>query len=219
MTPRLALAALALTATGLAACSSTTKQSITTATTVVESTLPPAETTAPTTPPASAPPTAAPEPETTLPNQNLWDQVEAPKLPIGHTDPFLSSGVLSDGVYWVNYNGGEEHTPDITVVEMYFGAECEAEAAKRGEECLNDMYSPPSPTRDIDDLPFHDNVFLTVADSTTQLSYWVTPGELVQMRGSSPSDGAPVDYSFTPFSFLMTVKKGEITHFEQVWTP
>jgi len=218
---RLALAALVVATSGLAACSSDTK-SIGGPTSVLDASTTTAVTgdTAPvTSPPATPAPTSPPVTESTLPNKSLWEEVAPPDFPSGHTDPFVSSGVLADGTYWVNYNGGEKLTPSITVVEAYTGAECESKAAAAGEECLNGVYIPESPTRDIEDLPFHENVYLTVSDSATQKSYWITPDELVTIRASSPSDGAPDDFSFTPFAFLMKVKDGVIEYFEQVWTP
>ncbi len=210
-------------ATGLVACSSTAKHTAGTDTsTTVAGTTVAAVTTAPAvttpTPPPTAPPATAP-PVVTLPSHSLYDEVAPPTGPGGHTDPFVSSGVLGDGVYWVQYNGGEKFTPDITVMQAFFGAECESAATAAGDECLNDVYVPNSPSRDIADLPFDDNVYLTVSDSMTQKSYWITPDELVTIRASSPSDGAPDDFSFSSFAFLMTVKDGEITKFEQIWTP
>ena len=53
----------------------------------------------------------------------------------------------------------------------------------------------------------------------TQKSYQITPDELVRIRASSPSSGAPDNFSFTPFAFLATVSGGKVTKFEQVWTP
>ncbi|MBI4884239.1 MAG: hypothetical protein HY826_09320, partial [Actinobacteria bacterium] len=147
------------------------------------------------------------------------DQVDRPAVPGGHTDPFVSSGVLADGAYWVGYNGGEKLTPDVTVYQAFFGAECISKAAEVGDECLNDIFILDPPTRDINDLPFATDVHLTVSDSNTQLSYWISPDELVQIRASSPSAGAPAGYGFVPFAFLMTVQGGEIVKFEQVWTP
>jgi len=140
-------------------------------------------------------------------------------VPTGHTDPFPSSGVLGDGKYWAEYHGGAKLMPDVTVIQVFFGKECETQAAAHSDECLNDIYALDKPNRSIHDLPFHDNAFLTVSDQSSQLSYWITPAELVKIRASSPSAGAPAGFGYVPFAFLMTVRKGEITRFEQVWTP
>ncbi|MDO8362786.1 MAG: hypothetical protein Q7V88_07810 [Actinomycetota bacterium] len=233
---RLTLATLALVATGLTACSSTAKQSITSASTTssvptsssveVSTTTAPPATAAPVTAapataaPVTAPPaTAAPATAAPAPSYSLYDEVPGPNVPGGHTDPFVSSGTLGNGVYWVSYSGGETMTPSIEVYQAFFGAECISKAAEMSDECLNDIFVLADPFREIDDLAFAEDVFLTVADSNTQRSYWITPDELRTVRASSPSvDDAPGGV-FVPFPFLMTVQNGEIVKFEQVWVP
>ncbi|MDO8390541.1 MAG: hypothetical protein Q7V57_08640 [Actinomycetota bacterium] len=220
--PRLALAVLAVAASGLAACSSDSKSIGPTSVVVVDATtttVATGDTSPVTAPPVTPAPTSPPVTESTLPNKSLWEEVAPPDFPSGHTDPFVSSGVLADGTYWVVYNGGEKLTPDITVVQAYTGDECESQAVAAGDECLNGVYIPSSPSRDINDLPFHDNVYLTVSDVATQKSYWITPDELMTIRASSPSAGAPEGFGFVPFAFLMTVKDGVIEYFQQIWTP
>lgn len=221
---RIAITSLVLAAAGLTACSSTSKNSAAGSTTsavatTVAATNPPETSPPDTQPPATNPPETAP-PDTQAPaGHNLYDQVDPPNVPGGHTDAFASSGVLANGVYWVQYNGGETFTPDITVVQAFFGQECIDQAAAAGDECLNDIFILDPPSRDIADLPFADNVHLTVAAFDTQLSYWITPDELRTIRASSPTvDNAP-DGVFSSFPFLMTVENGQITRFEQVWTP
>ncbi len=127
--------------------------------------------------------------------------------------------MLANGVYWVIYNGGETFTPDITVVQAFFGQECIDQAAAAGDECLNDIFVLDPPSRDIADLPFAADVHLTVAAFDTQLSYWITPDELRTIRSGSPTVENAPDGVFAAFPFLMTVANGQITKFEQVWTP
>jgi hypothetical protein len=230
---RLTVTALTLAAMGVSACSSSglsATNNTTTATgaasTTAESTTTTAApvvvteaTAAPTSPPPStAPPTTHPT-TTTQPKLTLYQEVNPPKVPTTHTDPFLSSGTLGNGTYWVMYSGGETQTPNITVVQAFFGAECQSMATANTDECVDDIYVLGDPSRDISDLAFAPNVFLTLADSNTQKSYWITPDELRRVRASSPSHGAPDNFSFSSFPFLMTVKSGKITRFEQVWTP
>ena len=215
-----AVAGLAVT---LVACSSSkSSDGEATSTTAGAATSAPAPTSTPESTPATTPVTpATPAPTTppTTPSYNLYDEVPAPAVPGDHTDPFASSGVLADGVYWVNYSGGETMTPSIFVVQAFFGTECESQASAEGGECLNGIYVMEEPSREIDDLPFAANVLLTVADETTQVSHWITPEELRTIRASSPSDGAPDGYGFSSFPFLMTVRSGQIIKFEQVWVP
>ena len=211
------LAAIAL-AGGLAGCSSSKSSGGTGETTTAAAvTTAPASTAPASTAPASTAPPTAPPP--TVASHYLYEPVDAPAWPRGHSDGFAASGTLADGYYFVLYNGGETLMPDVTVYQVFTDSECETQAAAHGEECLNGYYVPSDPYRDISDMPFATGVFLSVAHSSTQQSYWITPEELVTIRASSPSGGAPSDYSFTPFPFMMTVEGGQITRFEQLWQP
>ncbi len=224
---RIAITSLVLVVTGLTACSSTSKNNAAGSTTSVTGSTTPdvVASTEPTSPPVTNP-TATNPPDTQPPATDpplagfsLYDQVDPPNVPGGHTDPFASSGVLGNGVYWVQYNGGETFTPDITVYQAFFGQECIDQATAAGDECLNDIFILDPPSRDIADLAFADGLFLTVAAFDTQLSYWITPDELRTIRSGSPTvDDAPGGV-FSSFPFLMTVANGQITKFEQVWTP
>ncbi len=240
---RITIATVIIAAIGLSACSSETKRSIDTGSTVTtvnpaavttvvgDATTVPTATVAPVTappataapataPPATAPPATTPAATTPpAPGLRLYDEVIAPRTPTTHTDPFNSSGTLDNGVYWVIYQGGETMTPTIQVVQAFFGAECETRAVAAGEECLNDIFVLGMPSRDIEDLAFTKDVYLTVASTNTQRQYWITPDELRSVRASSASDPAPSDFSFSSFPLLMTVQGGQITQFEQVWVP
>ncbi|CAN5477430.1 hypothetical protein BH10ACT2_BH10ACT2_19570 [soil metagenome] len=218
---RIAIVSLVLVAAGLTACSSTSKSNAGSTTEVPGSTTPDVVSSQPpaTQPPATQQP-ATPAPTDPQPvGHNLYDQVGPPTVPGGHTDPFASSGVLGNGVYWVVYNGGETFTPDITVLQAFFGQECIDMATAAGDECLNDIYVPDSPSRDINDLPFADDVLLTIAAFDTQLSYYITPDELRTVRAGSPTVASAPSGVFASFPFLMTVENGHIAKFEQVWTP
>lgn len=226
---RITLAGVTALAVGLAACSSDKKESsgsVTTAavestTTVGDTTTVPA-TTAPTTeaPTTVAPTTVAPTTAAPAPGYSLYEEVDAPTtMPSGHTHAFGPTGVLADGVYWVSYEGGAAATPSIAVFQAFFGDECISKAAEVGDECNNDYFVLDPPSRDIDDLPFASDVWLTVADMNTMLSHWITPVELAKIATSSPSAGAPAGFEFIPFPFIMTVTGGEITAFEQLWVP
>jgi hypothetical protein len=151
---------------GLVGCSSTaqrnaggdTSTTITAATSAVVTTAP-AVTTAP---PATAPPATAPP--VTTPSLSLYDEVAPPTAPGGHTDPFASSGVLADGVYWSGCTTAARSSPRHHGDAGVLRDECESAASAAGEECLNDIFVLERSQRDIADLPFHDNVYLTVAD-------------------------------------------------------
>ena len=230
--------ALALAAVGVSACSSqstkssdasTTTPSVLVAasttsipadvsTTVVAATQPPTTQPPATQPVATQPP--ATQPPTTPPGGFvLYEPIGSPTAPSNHTDPFISSGPLQDGFYWVEYSGGETMTPAIRVMQAFFGQECIDQAILAGEECFDGIFVIGDPNREFEDLAFSPNVVLTVSDAMTQQSYRITPDELRQIRASSPSDGAPEGYGFVAFPWLMTVQGGTISRFEQLWTP
>lgn len=167
--------------------------------------------------PSVAPTTAAPE--VTLPAHSLYDIVGVPAFPSDHTAAPAASGVLADGMYWVLYNGGPAVTPDITVLQAFFGAECESAALADGGECVNDYYVRTIGSRNVTDMPFHANVFLTVSDAMAGTSYWITPDELALLLASGSTASSPPGYGYTPFAFMMTVQAGEIWQFEQIWVP
>ena len=192
---------------------------VTSATTVAVTdapTLPPAPTQAPpaqTKPKTTTPKTAAP---TTIPA--LYAEVSPPVPPKNNTSDVPDNGSsLPDGVYWVDYTGGEQDTPAMRVQQAFFGDACVAKAAETAQTCDNGLFVPSSPDREMK-LPFASSVKLTVSDERTKKSYRITPDELVRIRASSPSSGAPDGYGFTNFRFLMTFAGGKITKFEQLWT-
>ncbi len=168
-------------------------------------------------PPPSAPTTDPPPPMRRAPASTT--RVSRPGCPVGTPTPSPPAGVLGNGRYWVVYNGGETLTPDITLLQAFFGAECNTQAEAAGDECLNDIFIRGDPSREIDDLPFADDALLSVADANGRMSYWITPDELRSVRASSPSDPAPDGYGFASFPWKMTVQGGMIVKFEQVWVP
>ena len=52
-----------------------------------------------------------------------------------------------------------------------------------------------------------------------KMSGRITAAELVAIRSGGTSAGAPSSFDFTPLAWFMTVQAGQITKFEQVWTP
>ena len=89
----------------------------------------------------------------------------------------------------------------------------------RSDECLNDVFVRPDPTRDLADVPFADDVTITLADVRTGDSLLVDGDELVLASTGTPAATAPDGFQYTPFAFVMTVVGGEIVSFEQFWTP
>jgi hypothetical protein len=158
-------------------------------------------------------------PTTTTAGPKLYAPTSAPKVPTTHTDPVSATGAVKDGVYWSQLVGGDATHPSVTLTQAFFGAECQSKATAMGDECLNDIYLLAKPTRDIASLKFAPGAKISVADPNTMQSLLVTADELVFLRTSGPTGGAPKNYAYAPFAYLMTVKGGTITGFEQVWTP
>ena len=233
---RTAVASVVLVAMGLSACSSeasklsqgavttvapetTTASSAPSDSATPDSTTPGTTTPGTTTPGTTTPGTTAP-PVTTPAVGGLYEQVPSPIAPAGHTHPFNSSDTLADGTYWATYNGGEAFTPAVTVWQAFFGSECETQAAAAGEECLNDIFVPGTPARDITYMTFAKDVFISVAEpSLPGTSFHITPDELIAINLVGPSAGAPAGYTYVKFPWMMTVSGGEIDGFEQFWVP
>jgi hypothetical protein len=183
----------------------------------------PVQTPAPQPLPAStdAPAPASTEPPVTEPPApafQLYQEVPGPNVPqtTAAVDP---NGALGDGVYYVGYGGGETQTPLVTLYQWFSGPACEAKAAELGDECLNGYYVLTDPFAEATPT-FAPDVYLTIADSATQLSHWITPEELRVVRAGSPTVETPPSFTgYAAFDFLMTVEGGSITRFEQVWVP
>lgn len=178
-----------------------------------------APTQAPPTQPKPKPTTPKTSPQTATPTTipALYAEVSPPTPPKNNTSDVPDNASLPNGVYWVDYTGGEKDTPSMRVQQAFFGDACVTKAAETAQTCAGGLFVPSSPDRETS-LPFATNVKLTVSDQRTKKSYRITPDELVRIRASSPSNGAPDGYGFTNFRFLMAFSGGKITRFEQLWT-
>lgn len=210
------LGAVLVAAAALAGCSSDERRSLASMpiTTVAASTTSSSSTS---TSIATTSTTAAPT--TTLPT-DLYEPVPGPSLSSDRTDEFPADGPLANGQYWVSYNGADSlDAPFISVSIAYFGDACVEIAASLGEDdCYGGIIVPPTPTRDIDDLPFSSDALITVADTRSTTSYRITFAELQLASTGTPSPSAPAGYRYQSYGFLMTVIDGEIVAFEQFRT-
>lgn len=208
------LAAIALAAIVLGACSSDERRSLESmpATTLATTTSSSSTTSTSTTTSTTAAPT------TTQPT-GLYEPVPAPSLTGDRTDEFPAEGLLGNGQYWVTYNGTDSpDAPFVSLFVAYFGEACVEAAAAFNDECYGDLFVTPTPTRDIDDLPVSDDALITVADARSTSNYRITFDELRAASTGAQSADAPTGYAYTPFAFLMTVIDGEIVAFEQFRT-
>ena len=61
---------------------------------------------------------------------------------------------------------------------------------------------------------------ITVADPSTQQSYEISGDMLFELVADpTVAVGAPADYIYAPFAYLLQVQGGQIVAAEQVWTP
>ena len=105
------------------------------------------------------------------------------------------------------------------IVQLFVGEACFEHFGEEDEDaCVNDYGVETDPTAFIE-LPLA-HQYITVVDAATQLSYQVSGHELYNLiLGEVPSEGAPPDYMYSGFGFLMTFADGEVTRLEQWWTP
>lgn len=215
------LAVAAVAAAGvLVACSTEPQLKITAATTTsvptTSSTVPESTVDSSTTVPAPQPTTPPTEPN---PVGASYRPVDPPMLDGVQTDTFPATGDIDDGRYWVVYHGSDGVTPYVTLYIAYFGEACVAKAVEYDDECFNDIFVAPTPTRDLIDVPFSETAYVTVADVRTAESLLIDRSELVLVSTGTPTGAAPDSFEFIPFAFIATIVDGEIIGFEQVWTP
>jgi len=105
------------------------------------------------------------------------------------------------------------------VVQLFTGADCTTHFGEEEEEaCVNDYGIETDPTAYVEVAL--DDEFISVVDAATQQSYQISGAELYELiLGSLPSPGAPVDFMYSGFGFLVTYEGGDITRLEQWWTP
>lgn len=160
------------------------------------------------------------QPPTTARPTSSYRLVDPPMLDGAQTDTFTTTGPLADGRYWAQYHGGDGTSVYVTLSVAYFGPACVTKAAEFGDECLNDIFVAPTPTRDLTDLPFGDNAYVTLADAYRPgNSLLIDPAELVLASTGSPSAGAPDSFEYVNFPFIATIVNNQLIGFEQLWTP
>lgn len=201
--------------------------SVTPGATTVDS---PRTTTAPTTPAAPVVTTAQTSAEltstTATPAANATSAGEyipvAPPVVPGSTMKISTDDRRADGLYFAWVTGGSQlpaRTIVFELVQLFRGAECVAYFGVTADDaCAGDYGIETVPTVPVEVVP--GNQFITVVDAATQQSYRVSGAELYELiLGGVPSAGAPADYLYSGFGFLVTYEGGQITRLEQWWTP
>jgi hypothetical protein len=192
-----------------------------------DATTPPTESTEPepTDPPTteSAPGTAPSTDSTGDAGTSEYQPVASPTLPAA-TQPVTAGNVHPDGIYYASISEGGDPPPAdgsvvFEVVQLFTGQECVDHFGDDDEDaCVNDYGVETDPTSYVE-VPL-DGLFISVVDAATQQSYRISGDELGELLvGGDPSPGAPADYVYSGFGYLLTYQGGEVTRVEQWWTP
>lgn len=150
--------------------------------------------------------------------------VESPTPPSASERVTESGGTIPDGMYYASVS--EEVDPEVPVgsvvfeiVQVFTGPACIEHFGEEDEDaCVNDFGVETDPTLSV--LVPLDGQFISVVDAATQQSYRISGNELHDvLLGAIPSAGAPADYLYSGFGYLVTFEAGKITRLEQWWTP
>lgn len=152
-----------------------------------------------------------------------YTKVSPPTVP-ATTATIRADNTHPDGVYYATVTEGGDPPPAdgsvvFELVQLFVGPSCTAHFGAADEEsCVNDYGVETDPTSTIE-VPLTDQ-YITVADAATQDSLKITGRELYGLlHGDDPSAGAPADYLYSGFGFLVTIAGGTVTRLEQWWTP
>ena len=149
--------------------------------------------------------------------------VTAPVVPT-ETAAIRADNTHPDGVYYATVTEGGDPPPAVgsvvfELVQLFTGDACATHFGPEDQDsCVNDYGVETDPTSTIE-VPLADE-YITVADAATQASLRISGAELYGLlHGDDPSAGAPKDYLYSGFGFIVTVAGGEVTRLEQWWTP
>jgi hypothetical protein len=159
--------------------------------------------------------------ETSPSGKPVWRQTVSPVVnEETHDLPDSDSEPLQDGNYWAEI-ARVQKSGDI-IFQLYkarFGATCIAWAKENGleESCMND-YSVENAFENFF-VGFSENARVSVAQQDMPgKSYRITQADLLAaMEGQV--EGAPEDYDWVPFPFLVHVANKEVVSAEQFWVP
>ena len=159
--------------------------------------------------------------ETSPSSATKWRQTVSPVvIDETHDLPDSDSESLQDGKYWAEI-ARVQKTGDI-IFQLYkarFGDTCFAWAKENGleESCMND-YSVENAFENFF-VGFSENARVSVAQQDMPgKSYRITQADLrAAMEGRV--EGAPQDYEWVSFPFLVHVANKEVVSAEQFWVP
>lgn len=153
---------------------------------------------------------------------DLYDTAPVPAIPsqTAPVDPAVQPP--ADGDYWATLIGGA--TPDqggvltFLLVQAFFGEDCLAQFPDDPDACANDIGVLDDPSQQFDTPA----AALRTASVVTpeRVNYAVTGDELVRLAlGEPPNTPEGVEFTYTPFPFLVTVREGQAVRAQQIWQP
>jgi predicted small lipoprotein YifL len=152
----------------------------------------------------------------------LYDTAPVPAIPsrTAPVDPDVTPP--ADGDYWATLQGAG--TPDqgsfltFELVQAFFGEDCLGQFPDEPDRCVNDIGVLDEPSVQFDTPAASITTASVVA--VDQVNYAVTGDELVRLAlGEAPATPEGVDFTYTPFPFLVTVRDGVAIRAQQIWQP
>jgi hypothetical protein len=146
---------------------------------------------------------------------SLYDRAPVPAVPDRTT---AVATPLVDGEYWAELVSVDAEAGTLTfdLMQALFADACVEVLGADG--CPNDYGVVDDPHVEVASPALALTSASVVAES--QQNYAVTADELtVLMLGGVPSAGAPDDYAYVPFPYLVTVANGEVVRARQIWVP
>jgi hypothetical protein len=152
-----------------------------------------------------------------------YAEVAPPSIP-DVSAQVTSAATQADGVYYATVTESGDPPPAagevvFELVQLFRGDACTQHFAGEEDACINDYDVETDPTATLA-VPLTGDVYVTVADALTQKSLEITGTELYSLlHGDDPSAGAPEDYTYVGFGYVLTISGGRVTKLEQWWTP
>jgi hypothetical protein len=143
----------------------------------------------------------------------LYDRGPVPAVP-DRTQPVVEP--LVDGQYWATTVGVDGDQLVFAVAQAFFGPACVAELGAAACEDEPGVLADPTVEVSIASADL-DAVSVVTADRT---NYAVTGTELASVvAGGAPAAGAPAQFAYVPYPFLVTVRAGVVIEARQIWVP
>jgi len=147
-----------------------------------------------------------------------YDRAPVPAVP-DHTEAIDPATIAGDGSLTANIADGDYWAEAIAVGSGRPFIMFDVSQARFGDEFGVDGYEVIAEPHGTLQVLWDDLQSVTVVSATKQ-NYAVPGAELASLiGGNSPSAGAPADFAYSTFPFLITVRQGRIVDAHQIWVP